>query len=150
VAAPTIDFIAGCLLEVWGKGVYFLCPEMSALDYMMEEAHSCTADDANAMAFKEVAKIIEDRDAVEEFLACGVLPLSNGWDFEFEEMESPLSKVTVLMPKVTAIIAERETWRPLSRELLQRPTCWLGIIACQSIVLARLSFNTAASTACWS
>jgi hypothetical protein len=50
---------------------------MSALDYMMEEAHSCTADDANAMAFKEVAKIIEGRDVV-EFLACGVLPLSNG------------------------------------------------------------------------
>jgi hypothetical protein len=61
-----------------GKGIYFLCSEMSALDYMMEEAHSCTADDANAMAFKEVAKIIEGRDVVEEFLSCGVLPLSNG------------------------------------------------------------------------
>jgi hypothetical protein len=97
-------------MEVWGKGVYLLCSEMSALDYLMEMPHSCAADNVNVLAFEEATKIIRRRDAVEEFLACGIWPLSDGWDFKVEKIESPLSKVIVPMPKMTAIIAEKETW----------------------------------------
>jgi hypothetical protein len=95
--------------EVQGKGVYLMHSEMNALDYLMEMPHNCATDDANAMAFKEVTEIIGGHNLVEEFLACGIWLLSDGWDFEVERTELPLLKVTALMPKVTAIIAEWET-----------------------------------------
>jgi hypothetical protein len=47
-----------------GKGVYLLCSEMSALDYLMEVPHSYVTDDANVLAFEEVAKIIGGCNAV--------------------------------------------------------------------------------------
>jgi hypothetical protein len=53
--------------------------------------------------------IIGGRDTIKKFFACGIWPLSDGWDFEVEKMESPLSMVTVPMSKLTAIITERET-----------------------------------------
>jgi hypothetical protein len=62
----------------------------------------------NVLAFEEATKIIGGRDAIEEFLVCGVWPLSDGWDFEVETTGSPVPKVTILMPKVTSIIDERE------------------------------------------
>jgi hypothetical protein len=95
--------------EARGKGVYLLRSEKSAPDYLTESPHNCIIDDANAMAFEKATKIIRGRDAVEKFLAIGIWPLSDSWDFEVERTESPLSKVTVVMPKVTAIIAEWET-----------------------------------------
>jgi hypothetical protein len=83
---------------------------MSALDYLMEMPHSCAVDNVNVLAFEEATKFIRRRDAVEEFLACGIWPLSDDWDFKVEKIESPLSKVIVPMPKVTAIIAGKEMW----------------------------------------
>jgi hypothetical protein len=96
-------------IEAQGKGVYLLHSEMSALDNLTEAPRGCAREDANAMAFEEATKIIGGRNAVEEFLAYDIWPLSDNWDFEVKRMESPLSKVTMPMPKVTAIIAEQET-----------------------------------------
>jgi hypothetical protein len=45
---------------------------MTQLDYLME-APSCGLEDANFVAFVEATSIIGGRDAVEEFLACGLL-----------------------------------------------------------------------------
>jgi hypothetical protein len=45
---------------------------------------------------------------VEEFLTCGVWPLSKNFGFEVETKETPLSKVVVPMPRVTAIIRAQE------------------------------------------
>jgi hypothetical protein len=119
---------------------------MSALDYLMEAPHYCDVDDANAMTFKEATTIIKGHDTVEDFLAYNIWPLSDGWDFEVEKMEMPLLKVIMSMPKVAAITIEREMGQPFRRGLLQWPTSWLGIMACLSIVLARLSFDTTVST----
>jgi hypothetical protein len=52
----------------------------------------------------------QGRAAVEEFLACGIWPLNEGWEFEVETRESPLSMVVVPMPKVTSTIKKQESW----------------------------------------
>jgi hypothetical protein len=57
------------------------------------------------VAFVEAASIIGGRDAVQEFLACGMWPLSEKFGFEVEMKEAALSKVMVPMPKVTPIIS---------------------------------------------
>jgi hypothetical protein len=54
-------------------------------------------------------RLIRSRDAVEEFLACGFWPLSEKFGFKMETKETPLSKVVVLMPQVTAIIGAQES-----------------------------------------
>jgi hypothetical protein len=83
--------------EARGRGVYPLHSEMSALDYLVEAPNSCATNDVDTMAFEEATKIIRGRDAVEEFLAYGIWPLSDGWALEVEKMESLLLKVTVCM-----------------------------------------------------
>jgi hypothetical protein len=100
------------------KGMYPLWSEMNALDYLTEAPHRCAADDANNLvAFEEAAAIIGGHNAVEEFLTCDIWPLSDGWEFVVERMDSPLSKVIVPMPKVTAIIRERETGVPFEARI---------------------------------
>jgi hypothetical protein len=89
--------------------VYFLHSEMNALDYLMEPVHSCAVYDVNAMAFEEATKITGGRDAVVEFLICGILPLSNNWSLEIERAAAPLSKVIVPLPKAPMMIGGRET-----------------------------------------
>jgi hypothetical protein len=90
--------------EVHGKGVSLLHSEMSALDYLMKVPHSYIMDDVNVLAFEESTKIIGGCNAVKDFLAYDIWPLSDVWDFKVEKMESLLSKVTMPMLKVTAII----------------------------------------------
>jgi hypothetical protein len=96
MAGPTIGFIAG-------KDFYLLRSKMSMLDYL---PHSCATADANAMASEEAAKIIGGRDVVES--SSPAESGYDGWEFEVEKMESPLSKVTVPMLKVTYTVGERE------------------------------------------
>jgi hypothetical protein len=81
---------------------------MNALDYQTEAPHSCVADDVNAMAFEEATKIIGARDAVEEYLAYGILPLSDNWSLVIERVHVPLLKVIVPLLKVAAMIVEQE------------------------------------------
>jgi hypothetical protein len=50
---------------------------MTALDYLTEAPRNYAANDINAMSFEEATKIIGGHDAVEEFLACDILPLSD-------------------------------------------------------------------------
>jgi hypothetical protein len=85
---------------------------MSPLEYLTDAPHRCTTDDPNILAFKEAATIIGGHIAVEEFLACDIWPLNDSWAFKVEKMESLISKVVVLIPKVTAIIGKQEAGRP--------------------------------------
>jgi hypothetical protein len=82
---------------------------MKRLDYLTDALHACGADNANVKDFAEPTAIIRGRDAVKEFLACGICPLSNNWDFAVETKEDPLSKVIVPKLQVTAVIGEKET-----------------------------------------
>jgi hypothetical protein len=68
----------------------------------------CSSEDANVVAFAEAASIIGRRNAVEEFLACDIWPLSENCKFEVERKETPLSKVMVPMLKVTPTIGKQK------------------------------------------
>jgi hypothetical protein len=46
---------------------------------------------------------------VEEYLACGLWPLSEMFGVKVEMKESPLSKVVVLMPQVNTVIGTKES-----------------------------------------
>jgi hypothetical protein len=66
-------------------------------------------EDDDFAAFIEANSLIEGRDAVEEFLACGLWPLGEQFGFRVEAKESPLSKVMVPMPQITVAIEERDS-----------------------------------------
>jgi hypothetical protein len=72
---------------------------MSTFDYLMEPTLTCPDTDANDDTFIQAASIIGGRDAVEEFLASDMLPLSA--DFGFREIADgriPMSKVVFPLP----------------------------------------------------
>jgi hypothetical protein len=66
---------------------------MIQLHYLMEAAFECSPKDANVAAFIEAASIIGGHDTVEEFLACGMWPLSEKFCFEVETKETPCQRL---------------------------------------------------------
>jgi hypothetical protein len=74
--------------DLRAKGSYPLCSEMKNLDYLTDAPYACSADDADVMAFTKAASIIGGRDAVDEFVAYDIWPLSDNWDFAVETKES--------------------------------------------------------------
>jgi hypothetical protein len=69
---------------------------MSALDFAMEPSFECANDNAGDVAFVNTTCSIGSRDAVEEYLACRLFPLSAGFGFrEMEDEETPVSKITL-------------------------------------------------------
>jgi hypothetical protein len=94
--------------DVRGKRIYLLSSKMTELDYLTEVPSFCGPKDTNAAAFIEATSIIRGRDVVEEFLACDLWSLSEKFGFNVESTKSPLSKVVVLMPQVTATIDKQE------------------------------------------
>jgi hypothetical protein len=54
---------------------------MSALDYTVEPEVDYPDSDANVTAFVWATATIGGRDAVEEFLACGMYPLASSFSF---------------------------------------------------------------------
>jgi hypothetical protein len=95
--------------DVRGKGNYPLSSTMTQLNYLLDAPFECDLEDRSVVAFIEAASIIGGRDAVEEFLACGMWPLSEKFGFRVEMKEAPMSKVVVPMPKVTPIIGVQES-----------------------------------------
>jgi hypothetical protein len=81
---------------------------MTQLEHLIDAPYKCGREDVNMMAFAGAAVIIGGCDTVEEFIACSIWPLNEGWEFEVEMKESPLLMVVVPMPKVSAIIGKQE------------------------------------------
>jgi hypothetical protein len=70
---------------------------MTPLTYLRKAPFAYGPDDTNIVAFNEVTSIIGCRDAVEEFIFCGLWPLSEKFCSEVEMKETPLSKVTTVI-----------------------------------------------------
>jgi hypothetical protein len=79
---------------------------MTELNYLMEVPPFCHLEDANFVAFTEVASIIGGHDAVVEFLSCSLWHLSEKFGFKVEMKESPLLKVVLPMQQVTTAIED--------------------------------------------
>jgi hypothetical protein len=90
---PVEGAIDGC-----GKGSYLLSSTMNPLNHLLEAPSTRGPDDTNIAAFIEATSIIGSCDIVEEFLACGLWPLSEKFGFDVETKETPQSKVVVPMP----------------------------------------------------
>jgi hypothetical protein len=89
-----------------GKGSYLLSSTMTPLNHLPDALPVCGPDNANVTSFIEATSIIGSHDAVEEFLACGLWPLSEKFGFEVEMKDTPLSKVVV--PMRNALIFTRK------------------------------------------
>jgi hypothetical protein len=73
---------------------------MSALKFHTKPSFNCPDDDLSDSAFVWASKSIGGRDAVEEFISCGVWPLAAGIDFEQVKIgETPISKLNVPLPR---------------------------------------------------
>jgi hypothetical protein len=57
----------------------------------MEPPHNYVIDDMNVKAVELATKIIGGHEAVEELLACSILPLSDIWDLKVKKAKAPLS-----------------------------------------------------------
>jgi hypothetical protein len=72
---------------------------MRALDYEVEPLVECLDSDVNDAAFVQAMAMIGARDAVEEFLACGLYPLSPSFGFrDVMNGTTVVSKVVVHLP----------------------------------------------------
>jgi hypothetical protein len=96
------------MTDVRGKGNYLLSSTMTQLNYLTDAPFECDPKDRNVAAFAKAASTIGGRNAVEEFLACGMWPLSKKFGFEVEMKETPLLKVVAPMLKVTPTIGAQE------------------------------------------
>jgi hypothetical protein len=74
--------------DVRGKVSYLLRSTMNPLEYLTEAPFECGPSDVNMVTFVEVALIISGHDAVEEFLACDIWPLSEKHEFGMERKVS--------------------------------------------------------------
>jgi hypothetical protein len=92
-----------------GLRTYPLSSQMIHLTYETDVSASCDSEDADFKAFVDATSLIGGRDAVEEFLACGLSPLGRGFAFPVETKESSLSKIILPMPQIGTAIAERES-----------------------------------------
>jgi hypothetical protein len=72
---------------------------MSALNFCMKPISSDAAQDLNDNAFVWASQNIGSQDVVEEFLFCGVWPLSAGVDFEHVKVDFTLvSCLKIMLP----------------------------------------------------
>jgi hypothetical protein len=92
------------LFERGGKTVHILHSYMCSLEFQTEPPFACADDDSGDVAFVQATKFIGGRDAVEEFIACGMYPLATGTNFDrVATRTTPVSKLKVPLPKFIAI-----------------------------------------------
>jgi hypothetical protein len=73
---------------------------MSTLKFHMKPYFKCHHDDLSNEAFIWASKCIGGRDAVEEFVCCGVWPQAIGVNFEHVKVrETLVSKLKVPLPR---------------------------------------------------
>jgi hypothetical protein len=82
-----------------GKSVFALCSRMSVLDYEVEPLVDCPDTDVNNVAFIWATTTLRGHAAAEEFLACGMYPLSVGFGFKnVIDDTTTMSMVVVPLP----------------------------------------------------
>jgi hypothetical protein len=83
-----------------GKTVHALCSHIGALNFHMKPISSDTTQDLIDDGFVWVSQNIGGRDVVEEFLSCGIWPLSTDVDFEHVKVDFTLvSWLKMSLPK---------------------------------------------------
>jgi hypothetical protein len=92
------------LYEQGGKTVHIMRSYMCRLEFRTEPPFDCADDDSRDVAFVQTTKFIGGRDAVEEFIACGMYPLVADAGFDrVATRTTPASKLKVPLPKFLAV-----------------------------------------------
>jgi hypothetical protein len=92
-----------------GKNIHALYSCMSVLNYQVEPLMNCPDTESNDAALVKATTMIGGRDAVEEFLACGLYHLSIGFGFgDVFDGETAVSKVMEPLPKFPVAQIEGE------------------------------------------
>jgi hypothetical protein len=99
---------------------------MTLLNYLTDAPFECDPEDVNVAAFAEATSIIGACDTMEEFLACGMWPLSEKFGFEVETREMPLTKVMVPMLKVTPTIGAQESEAAFDKRIVNAANLLVG------------------------
>jgi hypothetical protein len=95
-------------------------------NYLNDAPFECSPEVVDVAAFIEAMSIISGHDAVEEFLACSMWPLSDSCGFEVAIKETPLSRVVVPMPKVTSAIGVKETELSIETQIVNAANLLVG------------------------
>jgi hypothetical protein len=83
---------------------------MTGLDFTTKPPFECPDDKASDVAFIKATHTIGSWDAVEEYMACGLFPLSTSFDLcENADGETPVSKLAAPMPKFPITRLPEET-----------------------------------------
>jgi hypothetical protein len=71
---------------------------MTELDFVTELPFECPDDDVGDVAFIKATRTIGGRNTMEEYMACGLLPLSVSFSLgEVANEETPMSKLAAPM-----------------------------------------------------
>jgi hypothetical protein len=93
-----------------GKGIYALRSYMTRLYFLIEPPFECPDNDASDMAFIKATLSIGSQDVVEEYMACGLFPLSASFSLdEVVNSEMPVLKLTLPLPEfpVARLLGEK-------------------------------------------
>jgi hypothetical protein len=72
---------------------------MTKLEFVTEPSYQCPDNEAGDLAFVKATRTIGGRDAIEEYTACELLPLSASFYLGvILEGETPVSKLMVPLP----------------------------------------------------
>jgi hypothetical protein len=89
--------------------VHVLRSHLCALDFQTKPPVDCPDHDSRDAGFVKVASSIGGRDAVEEYLACGISPLSASVSFRgITDGVSPVSRVRLPLTKFHAVRKDEE------------------------------------------
>jgi hypothetical protein len=81
-----------------GKGIFALHSYMTGLDFVTEPLFECPDEDAGDAAFVKATRTIGGRDVVEEYMVCGLFPLSVSFGLgEIADGETPVLKLAAPM-----------------------------------------------------
>jgi hypothetical protein len=91
------------------KAMFHLHSHMCGLDFRMEPPFDSANGDSGDTAFVDPTKFIGRQDAVEEFVACGMQPLSIGVGFDkIGTFTTPVSQLRVPLPRFVAVHKDDE------------------------------------------
>jgi hypothetical protein len=92
-----------------GKAMYHLHSHICSLDFRTEPPFDCSDNDSGDAAFVRATNFFGGRDTVEEFVACGMHPLTTSVGFDkVATLVTPVSKLKVPLPKFVVVRKDDE------------------------------------------
>jgi hypothetical protein len=87
-----------------GKAVHVMRSYLCGLGFRMEPPFDCADEDSGDVTFVKDMNFIGGREAVEEYMACGMYPLSASISFErVTDSVTPVSRLKLPLPKFHAV-----------------------------------------------